>query len=412
MTRGTRKRLLFINNRFPFPIEMGIDARVINLLAVFSQKIDLDFVCLADQENSFNYIPELKKYCRHLEAFLVPNRKSMLHRLLYKIMFVLSYLFRGTPSHLFYTSLSEIKKRILNLIRNNSYDIIFFEYWFWDKELIQACNGLKVIDTNDVQFIRESKIQERKAFPLLKPFIKFQMYRYKKKELERMKLFDLIIATREEDRETFHRFLGSQKKTIIFPTGVDTDYFSPRVLRSAEKTVTFYGAMSSNMNIDGALYLYRKIMPFIWEQQKDAKLMILGSNPPSEIRALASDPRVTVTGYVKDVRDYLAMGTVVTLPLRMEYGHRGRIFEVMSMAIPIVLTPQVVQGMEIRNGEGLLIEDSPQSFARAVLNLLDDQGYAVELGMKGRKAVIERFSVQATYDRMIDFLVEYIHTRN
>jgi glycosyltransferase involved in cell wall biosynthesis len=404
-----KKRLLFVNNRFPLPIEMGIDARVTSLLAAFSRKFDLDLVCPVRWEYKLNYIPELKQYCRHVEAFLAPNRKSLLHRLVYKILFVLSYLFKGTPSHLFYTSLSEIRKRILNLIRNNPYDIIFFEYWFWDKELIQACNGLKVVDANDVQFIRESRIQERKVFPLLKPFIRFQLHRYKKKEIERMKLFDLIIATKEEDRETFHRLLGSQKEIIISPTGVDIDYFSPRAVSPEEKVVIFYGAMNSHMNIDGALYLYRKIMPFIWKQRKDVKLMILGSNPPTEISALASNPLVIVTGYVKDVRDYLAMGNVVTLPLRMEYGHRGRIFEVMAMAIPIVVTPQAIQGMGIRTGEGVLIKESPLSFAQAVLRILGDRTFAEELGMKGRIIVLERFSTEATYNRLVDFLFKDVH---
>jgi len=403
-----KKRLLFVNNRFPLPIEMGIDARVISLLAAFSRKFDLDLVCPVAQESRLNYIPELKKYCRHLEAFLAPNRKSMLHRLLYKILFALSYLFRGTPSHLFYTSLSGIRKRILDLIRTNSYDIIFLEYWFWDKELIQACNGLKVVDANDVQFIREGRIRERKAFPLFKPFMKFQVSRYKKKELDRMRLFDLIIATKEEDKEIFHRCLGSQKEIVISPTGVDTDYFSPRALRSEEKTVIFYGAMNSHMNIDGALYLYRKIMPFIWEQQKDVKLMILGSNPPSEISALASNPRVTVTGYVKDVRDYLAMGNVVALPLRMEYGHRGRIFEIMAMGIPIVATPEAIKGMDIGSSEGIVVEKFSLPFAQAVLNILNNRVYADQLGMQGRKAAVERFSHQATYGRLADLLSESV----
>jgi glycosyltransferase involved in cell wall biosynthesis len=168
--------------------------------------------------------------------------------------------------------------------------------------------------------------------------------------------------------------------------------------------------MNNLMNIDGILYLSKKIMPFIWDKKKNTKLMVVGSNPPEEIRALASDPRITVTGYVKDVRDYLAMGRVVVLPLRMEYGHRGRIFEVMAMGIPLVVTPQAIKGMEIRNGEGLLIEESPQSFAQAVLTILEDPSYAEELGMRGRKVTLEKFSIEATYNKLADFLFEHANS--
>jgi glycosyltransferase involved in cell wall biosynthesis len=230
-------------------------------------------------------------------------------------------------------------------------------------------------------------------------------------ELEHLSLFDLIIATTEEDKKTLHEYLGTQKEITVFSTGTDTDYFSPRRIETKDDNLVFYGAMNNLMNVDGVLYLYREIMPLIWDKKKNTKLMVLGSNPPEEIRALASDPRITVTGYVKDVRDFLAMGRVVVLPLRMEYGHRGRIFEVMAMGIPLVVTPQAIKGMEMRNGEGLIIEEAPSSFAQAVLNILDDKTYAKELGMKGRIAVVERFSRQATYDRLADFLSGYISTR-
>jgi glycosyltransferase involved in cell wall biosynthesis len=133
----------------------------------------------------------------------------------------------------------------------------------------------------------------------------------------------------------------------------------------------------------------------------------VGSNPSEKIRALNSDPRINVTGYVNNVRGYLSMGKVVVLPLRINYGHRGRIFEVMAMGIPIVVTPQAILGMGLKNGEGLLIEESPLDFAKRVINILDNREYAMELGREGRRLALERFSRQATYDRLTDFLFEY-----
>ncbi|MCX5885192.1 MAG: glycosyltransferase family 4 protein [Proteobacteria bacterium] len=405
-----KKRLLFVNNRFPYPVEMGIDMRVTNLLEALSRKFDIDFVCIVGSKEKFNYIPELKKYCHHVEAFLVPNRKSQLHRLIYKISFAFSYLFKGTPSHFFYTNLSEIKKRILNLIQNNHYDIIFFEYWFWDKRLINACKGLKVIDANDIQFERIFQFRRGKFQAFSNVWIRFQRDRYMKRECEHLNLFDLIIVTTDKDKKTLQNCLSSQKEIVISPTGVDTDYFSPRVVPN-EESLVFYGDMSHSINIDGGLYLYKEIMPLIWNKKKNVKLSIVGNSPPAEIKALDSDHRVTVTGYVKDVRDWLAMAKVVVLPLRFEFGHRGRIYEVMAMGIPLVVTPQAIKGMGLQNGEGLLIADSPVSITEAVLKILNNTEYATELGMKGRKTVCERFSKAATYDRLTGFLYEYSKRR-
>ena len=406
---GRKKRLLLINSLLPYPITQGIDARVINLLESLSRRFEVDLVCRVGSIVKFNDVPQVERYCHHVEAFLAPNRRSNLHRFVYRIIFILSSLCKGTPHDLFYNSLSGVKKKILNLIRNNSYDIVFFEYWFWDKKLIQVANGLKVIDTNDVQFMREGQIREQKARSFSKPFTIFQINRYMKMELEQLNLFDLIIATTEEDKETFRKYLGSQKNIVFYPTGADTDYFSLREIDPEGETLIFYGAMAGFTNIDGVLHLYNDIMPLIWKKKKDVKLIVLGNNPPKEIISLTCDPRITVTGYVQDIRDYLAKGNVVTLPLRFEYGHRGRIFEIMAMGIPIVVTPQAIKGMGLRNGEGLLIEGSPISFAQTVLNILEDRAYAKELGLSGRKIALERFSKQATYDRLTDFLFEYLN---
>ena len=405
----SKKRLLFVNDHLPYPVDMGIDIRVTNLLENFSRRFVVDLVCRVGKKDNLDYISQTKQYCDHVEAFLAPNRRSSLHRFSYKLLFCLSYFFKGTPNELYYNNLSGIKNRILNLIRNNHYDILFFEYWFWDKEVIQAGNGLKVVDTNDVQFQRELQIREKKSRTLYQPFIQYKMNQYMKMELEHLNLFDLMIVTNEEDKKTLHNYLGTEKEIETFSTGTDTDYFSPRKIETENDNLVFYGAMNNLMNRDGVLYLYQEIMPLIWDKKKNVKLMVVGSNPPDEIRALASDPRITVTGYVQDVRDFLAMGRVVVLPLRMEYGHRGRIFEVMAMGIPIVITPQGIKGMEIKDEEGVLIEESPQSFARAVLNLLEDQAYAEDVGLRGRKVALEKFSMGATYNKFTDFLFEHVN---
>jgi glycosyltransferase involved in cell wall biosynthesis len=403
---ASKKKLLFVLDHLPYPIHQGIDVRVTNLFISFSRRFEIDLVCKTGNKEILKGVPEVKKYCNHVEAFLAPNRRSNFHRLFYKILFYFSSLFKGTPNEFFYNNLSGIKKKILGLIRNNSYDICFFEYWFWDKEVIQAGNGLKVVDTNDVQFLRLRQIKEKKSPALFQPFMKQKLNKYMSMELEHLNLFDLIIVTTEEDKKTLHEHLGTQKEVEVFYTGTDTDYFSPRKRERGDKVLIFYGAMHNDMNIEGVLYLCKEIMPYIWDREKNTKLMVVGSNPPEEIRTLASDPRITVTGYVKDVRDYLAMGNVVVLPLRMEFGHRGRIFEVMAMGIPVVITPQGIKGMDISNGEGVLIKDSPQSFAQAVLDILEDQSYAEKLGIRGRKVVMEKFSIQATYDKYSDCLYE------
>ena len=134
-------------------------------------------------------------------------------------------------------------------------------------------------------------------------------------------------------------------------------------------------------------------------------MTIVGAFPPPEIIDMARrDRNITVTGYVEDVRQPLARAGVVVCPLRFGYGIRGRIFELLSMSIPVVATSVAVDGMELRSGDGLLLADEPAAFAAAVASLLEDATLRSDLAARGRDIAVERMSLAATYDRLAALL--------
>ena len=55
-----KKKLLFVYSRIPWPIKMGIDARVINLLHSLSKKFEVDLVCKIGFKDQPHYFPEIK----------------------------------------------------------------------------------------------------------------------------------------------------------------------------------------------------------------------------------------------------------------------------------------------------------------------------------------------------------------
>jgi glycosyltransferase involved in cell wall biosynthesis len=159
------------------------------------------------------------------------------------------------------------------------------------------------------------------------------------------------------------------------------------------------------MNRDAVQYLVRDILPRIRERVPGTRLTIVGAFPPPEVLDMARrDPLVTVTGYVEDVRQPLSRAGVVVCPLRFGYGIRGRIFELLSMSIPVVATSVAVEGMELRSGDGLLLADEPAAFAAAVATLLEDATLRSDLAARGRELAVGRMSIAATYDRLTDLL--------
>jgi glycosyltransferase involved in cell wall biosynthesis len=94
-----------------------------------------------------------------------------------------------------------------------------------------------------------------------------------------------------------------------------------------------------------------------------------------------------VTGYVADVRPYLARATVSVSPLRYAVGVQNKVLEAMAMATPVVATPAACTALTARPGEQLLVAEGAEAVAAAVTRLLGDARLARRLGEAGRRYV-------------------------
>ena len=63
----------------------------------------------------------------------------------------------------------------------------------------------------------------------------------------------------------------------------------------------------------------------------------------------------------------------------------------MAMENAIVSTSIGAEGLPVSNGAELLLADTPEQFAKAVVRLLSDRSLAEALGQRAAKAVRERF---------------------
>lgn len=400
-----RKKLLFLSQMFPLPVRSGCQLRAYNLLQRLSQRFDVTLFTLAADPGWEAHVAELEKHCARVVAVVPNNKRSPLHRAAYKALFWVRRVLFAESSDLFYNTIPNVNRALRAELAGTRYDIIFCEYWFWDPKVF-AAPGLKVIDANDVQSERVERLLERSRNPVEKLLRPYLVRRYRRLEAAALGRADIVVATTVKDREVFDAMTPAPAEKIVLPTGLDTDYFAPQEsARPDPRNIVFYGALSNPMNRDAVQYLVRDILPRIRERVPGARLTIVGAFPPPEMAALAErDPGITVTGYVEDVRQPLSEAGVVVCPLRFGYGIRGRVFELMSMGVPVVATPVAVDGMELVSGDGILVAESPSDFADAVAQVLADPTLRADLARRGRQVAVDRMSISATYDRLADIL--------
>src|SRR5205807_2428662 len=123
----------------------------------------------------------------------------------------------------------------------------------------------------------------------------------------------------------------------VIPNGVDMEHFQPDAERQPPSLV-FSGKMSYHANVTAVLYFVREILPRVRAVEPHVRLRIVGSNPPPEIRRLATDPLITVTGYVPDVQEAVRGAAVAVCPVTVKVGIQNKVLEAMAMGLPVVST--------------------------------------------------------------------------
>jgi glycosyltransferase involved in cell wall biosynthesis len=200
----------------------------------------------------------------------------------------------------------------------------------------------------------------------------YEYLRMRRYEASTVGRFDHVIAVSQHDRDGMQEMTAADRITVV-PTGVDVaKYGANGPSPGTTNEVIFLGSMDWEANVDGAEYFCREIWPRVTAVVPSARFMIVGRNPAPRVKRLAS-AAVEVTGSVDSVLPYLARAAVFVVPLRIGGGTRLKIFEGMAMGKATVSTTIGAEGLDVTNGEDLILADHPQAFAEAVIDLLQDQ---------------------------------------
>lgn len=216
--------------------------------------------------------------------------------------------------------------------------------------------------------------------------------------------FDRTVFVSAQEAATFTSLAPEVADRIGWvENGVDLDRFDPTAswpdpFPGGKPAIVFTGTMDYRPNIDAVTYFAQEVMPLLASLAPAPQFHIVGANPAPIVRALASRPGINVTGNVPDIRPYLAHAAVAVAPLRIARGIQNKVLEAMSMARPVVASPEAYQGVRAEPGRDLLVADGAEAMATAVARVL--AGELPGLGAAGRSAVIAGHDWSATLARL------------
>lgn len=201
-------------------------------------------------------------------------------------------------------------------------------------------------------------------------------------ELDLIRKADCSVVTSEAERDILAEFL---LKTYVVPIIEATPV--TYTAYAARHDLLFIGNYTHAPNADAAVWMAQEIMPKIWEHLPDLRLVLAGADPTPRVERLANE-RIIVSGYVPDARALFESARVFVAPLRFGAGMKGKIVQAISYGLPTVTTTVGVEGIGLKEGVSVLVRDSTEEFADAVLTLYSDEALWVEVSAESRRIAL------------------------
>ncbi len=397
-------KILIISQDFPYPpSHSGSKLKLYNLLKRLSKKNEIYLISFIDCEDELKFVPMVKAFCTFVATVLRKSAHPSLLR---------SFFSRYPQEAADYFS-DEIRLRISETLKSYDIDVVHVDLIYMAQYISEISAFPKVISPNDVGWLlRYDFFKFEKN--LIKKFKNFIHYiRVKKFEIDYYRKFDHCVVVSPRDASALNRYLPNLPVSII-ANGVDFDYFQPISHALTSGDLIFTGIMSYKPNIDAMLYFCRSILPLIEEKMPGIKLYIVGKDPAEQIKRLAINKNIIVTGYVEDLKTYMNKAAVYVCPLRMGSGIKNKVLEAMAMGISIVATSLSIEGIEAVPGRDIIVAGKPQEFANKVVELINSRPMRDHLAKNARKVIEEKYSwdsIAAKYEKIYEDIIGKINGR-
>ncbi len=376
-------RILLLTPQRPYPAHQGTTLRNFNIVKELAKRHTVCVLCFLEPDQDPNDSGPLPELCQWVDTIPVPHRTTAL-----RLRQMLTTL---RPDMSWRLWSPEFKQRLNQRLQAQPFDVVAIEAiemapYLPDIEALTPTPQI-IYDAHNAEWILQKRafttdIKQPARWPgALYSWV--QWHRLVRYEADLMRRTNHTIAMSPQDKAALHQ-INPQTPITIVPNGVDLTAYSQFEGLPIAHDLVFTGKMDFRPNIDAVLWFGQHVLPLIQAQRPGITFAIVGQRPHPKLDVLRSIPKITITGFVDDIRPYIAGATVYVAPLRVGGGTRLKILEAMTMARPIVSTSVGAEGFPVTHGQELYFADDPQTYAQTVLNLLDNPMRRAKVGQAGK----------------------------
>ena len=399
--------VLFLTQVLPYPLDSGPRVRQYHMLRHLASQHQVKLVSFVRPDDTPEAVQHLQSLCQ--AVYTVPMRRSAWRNLRAGAKSLLT----GLPAVIVRDEIREMFDVLKQVTEAVGFDVIHADqlsmalYGRWAKKISPMSHSL--LDEHNAVYLLAQQLASREINPIRRALVAREARAMAAYEAAMCRAYDAVLTVIPEDRDRLLALFAPaerqrlQEKFAVIPICVDPDRIEPArpALRPEDgPTILHIGTMFWPPGVAGVLWFARQVLPCIHQQLPGARFVIVGKSPPPEVRALTSDPRVEVTGYVGDPSPYIATADAFVVPLHIGEGMRVKILDAWSWGLPIISTPIGAEGIQVRPGENIMIAAGAEEFASAVVSVLTDRSLNERLRAAGRSWVEANYAWQTAYARV------------
>ena len=216
-----------------------------------------------------------------------------------------------------------------------------------------------------------------------------------------LKHFKAVTVVSQQENNLLTEAIPEHPTLEVIPNCINiTDYESINE-KPQPNSIIFTGAFTFEPNYEAMLWFVKDVLPIIQKKIPDAHLSITGNHGE---RTLHPNPNVTLTGFVEDIRPYIARSMCSIVPILSGGGTRLKILEAMALGTPVIATTKGAEGLDLQPGEQILVADSAQGFANAVISVLSEPKIHQKLSTRALQQVSEHYNWPKTIPTFLNFI--------
>jgi polysaccharide biosynthesis protein PslH len=369
-------RILFLTAHLPYPPFSGGRRREFELISRLSKRFEIDLYSVTKTwETDRRYVDIMRSYCSSVNLF----KAGLSDKEQYE---------NYSPQMRKHLS-QEASSRIHRSLANDDVDVVHVEgYYLMQLLPLETQPPILLVEHNIEYLLNLQRMMLATSFQEISRFWHEYVYTLKWERIYWKRAATCVTLT-PEDKNAMKK-LEPYIHIEMIPDGVDhldtngaSETFksiSKKKLGGARGScILLVGNFAYEPNIDAALYFSKHIFPLVLQGIPNAKLFVVGNEPPPSILSLGVNKRIEVTGYVKSLTPYYRLADVVVCPLRIGGGIKIKILEALNAGKAIVSTSVGAQGLDLSTYKAVRVADGVTYFAQSVVRLLQHPEERVKL---------------------------------